>query len=219
MATNFMRCVLIVFTLASLGPAFALAQEPTDTTNQELASLVQADQREAQALVKAGGREQDLRAWVSAGAPRREMVRRLIRAGGLVTAKDYVNGALLLQHGDTPEDFLLAHVLATIAGFKGSRTGRWLSAAALDRYLLNVGQPQVFGIQAMRDFTKMATDCHSMTPNLAIISDQIRKEYGYPLTAAEIQRGNQAHNDSLFRHTPARSCEGVPSKGEQRRPR
>ena len=219
MATNFVRCVLIVFTLASLGPAFALAQEPTDTTNQELASLVQADQREAQALVKAGGREQDLRAWVSASAPRREMVRRLIRAGGLVTAKDYVNGALLLQHGDTPEDFLLAHVLATIAGFKGSGTGRWLSAAALDRYLSNVGQPQVFGIQAMRDFTKMATDCHSMTPNLAIITDQIRKEYGYPLTAAEIQRGNQAHNDSLFRHTPARSCEGVPSNGEQRRPR
>ena len=219
MATNFVQRVLIVLTLASLGPAIARAQEPTDSTNRELASLVQADQLEARTLVKAGGREQDLRAWVSAGAPRREMVRRLIRAGGLVTAKDYVNGALLLQHGDTPEDFLLAHVLATIAGFKGSGTGRWLSAAALDRYLLNVGQPQVFGIQAMRDFTKMATDCHSMTPNLAIITDQIRKEYGYPLTAAEIQRGNQAHNDSLFRHTPARSCEGVPSTGEQRRPR
>ena len=219
MATHFVQRVLIVLTLASLGPAIARAQEPTDSTNRELASLVQADQLEARALVKAGGREQDLRAWVSAGAPRREIVRRLIRAGGLVTAEDYVNGALLLQHGDTPEDFLLAHVLATIAGFKGSGTGRWLSAAALDRYLLNVGQPQAFGIQPTRDFTKMATDCHSMTPNLAIITDQIRKEYGYPLTAAEIQRGNQAHNDSLSHHTPARPCEGVPSMGEQRRPR
>ena len=218
MATHFVQRVLIVLTLASLGPAIARAQEPTDSTNRELASLVQADQLEARTLVKAGGREQDLRAWVSAGAPRREMVRRLIRAGGLVTAKDYVNGALLLQHGDAPEDFLLAHVLAIIAGFKGSGTGRWLSAAALDRYLLNVGQPQAFGIQPTRDFTKMATACHSMTPNLAIITDQIRKEYT-PLTAAEIQRDNQAHNDSLSHHTPARPCEGVPSMGEQRRPR
>jgi hypothetical protein len=218
MATTFVQRVLIVLTLASLGPATARAQEATDSTNRELASLVQADHLEARALMKAGGREQDLRAWVSAGAPRREIVRGLIRAGGLVTAEDYVNGAVLLQHGDTPEDFLLAHVLATIAGFKGSRSGRLLSAATLDRYLLNVGQPQAFGIQPTRDFTKMATVCHSMTPNLAIITDQIRKEYT-PLTAAEIQHDNQAHNDSLSHHTPARRCEGVPSMGEQRRPR
>jgi hypothetical protein len=217
MATNFVQGVLIVFTLASLGPVYARAQKPTDSTNRELASLVRADQLEAQALGKGGWREQDLRAWVSAAAPRREIVRRLIRAGGLVTAEDYVNGALLLQHGDTPEDFLLAHVLATIAGFKGNRTGRFLSAAALDRYLLNVEQPQVFGIQSTRDFTKDAKYCYSMTPNLAIITDQIRKEYAYPLTAAEIQRRNQAHNDSLSHHTPARSCEGVTSMDEQRR--
>lgn len=219
MATNVVQCVLIVMTLASLGPAIARAQDRTDSTNRELASLVQADQLEARALVEAGGREQDLRAWVNAGAARREFVRRLIRAGGLATAEDYVNGALLLQHGDSPEDFLLAHVLATIAGFKGSRSGRLLSAAALDRYLLSVGQPQAFGIQPTRDFTKMATACHSMAPNLAIITDKIRKEYAYPLTAAEIQRRNQAHNDSLSHHTPARPCEGIPSIGEQRRPR
>lgn len=205
MPCTFGHRVLILSTLASLAPLSLRAQEP-DSSNRELASLVQADQREAQALVKAGGREEDLRVWVSAGAPRRELVRRLIRTGGLVTADDYVNGALLLQHGDSPEDFLLAHVLATIAGFKGSRTGRFLSAASLDRYLLNVGQPQAFGIQAMRDFTKMATGCHRMTPNLANVSDQIRKEYAYPLTADEIQRRNQAHNDSLTHHSPTRPC-------------
>lgn len=208
MATNVVRAVLIASTVVSLGPAFAGAQQPMDSTNRELAAFVQADQREAQAIAKAGGREQDWRAWVSASAPRREMVRRLIRTGGLVTSEDYVNGALLLQHGDNAEDFLLGHVLATIAGFKGNRTGRFLSAVTLDRFLINVGQPQAFGIQPTRDFTKMAIECHSVTPNLAIITDQIRKEYAYPLTAGEIQQRVRAHNDSLSRSSGARLCVG-----------
>jgi uncharacterized protein (TIGR02246 family) len=211
MSTNIVRRVLIVLALSSLCPGSALAQLPTDSTNRELASMAQADQQEALAIAKAGGSERDLRAWVSASAPRRELVRKLIRSGGLVTAEDYVNGALLLQHGDAPEDFLLAHVLATVAGFKGSRTGRFLSAVSLDRYLLNVGQPQAFGIQPMADFTKIATGRHSMSPNLATMSDQIRKEYAYPLTAAEIQKRVQAHNDSLSSHPPAQPHESTTS--------
>lgn len=208
MAARFVRTVLFASTLVSLGPAFAGAQQPMDSTNRELAAFVQADQLEAQAIAKAGGREEDWRAWVTASAPRREMVRQLIRTGGLLTAKDYANGALLLQHGDKAEDYLLAHVLATIAGFKGDRTGRFLSAVALDRYLINVGQPQAFGIQPTRDFTKMATECHSVTPNLAIVTDQIRKEYAYPMTAAEIQQSVKAHNDSLSRSSGGRLCVG-----------
>lgn len=203
MATTFARFLSIALTLVSLSAFSARAQQPADSTNRELAALVQKDQLEAQALVKAGGREADLRAWVSAGAPRRELVRRLIRTGGLVTADDYANGALLLQHGDNSEDFLLAHVLATIAGFKGSRTGRFLSAVALDRYLLNVGQPQAFGSQPTRDFEKLSTALYSMAPNVSIITDVMRREYAFPLTAAQIQQRNQAHNDSLSHALPA----------------
>ena len=103
--TNFVRTVLLALPLASLSVVSARAQQPADSTNRELAALVQQDQTEARALVKPGGREEDLRAWVIAGAPRREMVRRLIRSGGLMTAQDYANASLLLQHGDSPEDF------------------------------------------------------------------------------------------------------------------
>jgi hypothetical protein len=206
MATKFVRSVFLASALASLDPALASAQQPVDSTNRELAELIRADQLEAQALAKAGAREEDWRAWVTASAPRREMVRQLIRTGGLVTAKDYANGALLLQHGDKAEDYLLAHVLATIAGFKGDRTGRFLSAVTLDRYLINMGQPQAFGIQPTRDFTKMATECHSVTPNLLLLTEQIRKEYAYPLTAAEIQQRAKAHNDSLTHSSGGRLC-------------
>jgi hypothetical protein len=75
----------------------------------------------------------------------------------------------------------------------------FLSAVTLDRYVLNVNQPQVFGSQPTRDFTKAASALYSMAPNLAIISDLIRKEYAYSLTAVQIQNRNQAHNDSLSR--------------------
>lgn len=209
--TRLVRSIPVAFALASLGVSAAQAQQPVDSTNRELASLVKQDQSEARALATARTTEEEWRRWVAAGAPRRELVRQLIRSGGLVTAEDYANGALLLQHGETPEDFMLSHVLGTIAGFKGDRNGRFLSAVSLDRYLLNVGQPQVFGSQAMPDFARMASSPWSMTPNMAIISDQIRKEFAYPLTAAQIEQHNQAHNDSLARagtpaNAPAATC-------------
>ena len=45
---------------------------------------------------------------------------------------------------------LLAHVLAVAALAKGDDRGVWLSAAALDRYLQEIGRPQVFGTQYAR---------------------------------------------------------------------
>jgi hypothetical protein len=41
--------------------------------------------------------------------------------GDLHSAADYFNAALVLQHGEKPEDFLLSHELATAAAFKGNK--------------------------------------------------------------------------------------------------
>jgi hypothetical protein len=57
---------------------------------------------------------------------------------------------MILQHGEGSEDIFLAHVLATAAGFQGHDRARWLSAAALDRYLHRTRQPQRFGTQYVR---------------------------------------------------------------------
>ena len=80
-------------------------------------------------------------------ASRREEVRQSLASGSIQTGEDYKKASFVFQHGDKPEDFLLAHVLAIAAIAKGNVTATWISAATLDRYLQSIKQPQVFGTQ------------------------------------------------------------------------
>ena len=80
-------------------------------------------------------------------------VRELFAADGLHTANDYLRSALILQHGDAPDDFLLAHdfcVAAMVLGRNDVESAS-LAAGAEDRFLMNVGRPQRFGTQFRRD--------------------------------------------------------------------
>jgi hypothetical protein len=54
------------------------------------------------------------------------------------------------QHGTTADDYLLAHTLATIAVAKGRTSALWIVTATLDRYLGQIGQPQIYGTQTHR---------------------------------------------------------------------
>ena len=78
---------------------------------------------------------------------RRKDVRLLLAAGEVRTGNDYYHAAMIFQHGQNPDEYLLAHVLAMDAVAQGSNEAKWLSAATLDRYLLSIWQPQVFGTQ------------------------------------------------------------------------
>jgi hypothetical protein len=76
-------------------------------------------------------------------------VKELYLQNRLQTASDYYHAAMILQHGDAPEDFLLAHefcVLAIIKG-KNDKETRLLAAGSEDRFLMNIGRPQRFGTQ------------------------------------------------------------------------
>lgn len=55
--------------------------------------------------------------------------------------------AYLLQHGDGPKDFKVAHEYAKKAVDMGSRVTKWLYAATLDRYLISTGKLQRYGTQ------------------------------------------------------------------------
>jgi hypothetical protein len=86
---------------------------------------------------------------------RSRRVKELFAADGLRTANDYLRSALILQHGEAPEDFLLAHefcVAAMVLG-RNDLESASLAAAAEDRFLMNVGRPQRFGTQFRRDGT------------------------------------------------------------------
>jgi hypothetical protein len=80
-------------------------------------------------------------------AARRKRVREMLNEGTVRTNSDYTWASFIFQHGETPDDYLLAHVLGMIAASRGDKMGRWIAAATLDRYLHSIKQPQVFGTQ------------------------------------------------------------------------
>jgi hypothetical protein len=82
-------------------------------------------------------------------------VRELFAADRLHTANDYLRSALILQHGEAPDDFLLAHdfcIAAMVLGRNDVESAS-LAAGAEDRFLMNVGRPQRFGTQFRREGT------------------------------------------------------------------
>jgi hypothetical protein len=78
-------------------------------------------------------------------------VKELYAQNRLRTDDDYYHAALILQHGDVPEDFLLAHELCVVAISKGNRSARSLAAVSEDRFLMNIGRPQRFATQYRAD--------------------------------------------------------------------
>ena len=87
---------------------------------------------------------------------RRDSARRastlaLLAADGLRTAPDYYHAAMIFQHGSDSTDYRRAHQLATrsVALDSTNPESRWLVAAALDRYLLSIGEPQCYGTQSI----------------------------------------------------------------------
>jgi len=127
-----------------LAQAPALAEQQSEETvsvSAELRALYNEDQND-----RLDG-SYDLAELQDRDNRRRTRVDELLRAGGLRTGSDFFHAAMIYQHGTEPQDYAIASVLATAAGFRGHRLGRWLAAAALDRLLIVSGQPQFFGTQ------------------------------------------------------------------------
>jgi tetratricopeptide (TPR) repeat protein len=115
-------------------------------SNRELWSIRDDDQedRETEKPDWEAIRKRDLR--------RRARVREILAADGVTTAMDYYNAALVMQHGDSAEEYRQAYDLAMRAvAIDPKNTGAaWLAAAAEDRYLQCIGKPQIYGTQFRR---------------------------------------------------------------------
>ena len=105
-------------------------------------------------------------------------VKELLQQGLLRTGTDYYRAALVFQHSGNADGTLLAHILAEVALSKGEPAGLWLSAATLDRYLVQIKQKQIFGTQfkalARSDETK---------PYLFVLDDIEPSVIGDPVRA------------------------------------
>jgi hypothetical protein len=121
---------------------------PPETDNLRLEELFGADQADRQKVLDSPASVRDLH---HRDAMRRGLVLQMISGGEVNTSNDLYRAALIFQHGSEPKDFLIAHRLASMAAINGQRPARWLIAAALDRFLMSLGQAQLYGTQFEHD--------------------------------------------------------------------
>lgn len=116
--------------------------------NRDLQRLVEADQDLRNRI---GSRSIQSTADMEAGAradwERRKVLRQMLDRMDLMTAEDFSNASLLMQHGTWFGDYALAHELAICALLMEPRLGRGLAAVTYDRMLQSMGYPQRIGTQ------------------------------------------------------------------------
>lgn len=126
--------------LAVSQPVTAGGSEPGED-NPEIAAIFAADQADRSST------EADWAAVKQRDGERLARIGEIDAAGAIRTAEDFHLAAVLFQHGEEPHHYLTAHVYATRAYNLGRRNANWLVASTLDRYLLSIDRPQLFGTQ------------------------------------------------------------------------
>jgi hypothetical protein len=130
----------------------------------------------------------------------RELAHQMLEAGTLHSAQDFEDASFIFQHGDTPQDYLLAHILAMAAMEKGDANARWIAAATLDRYLQSVKQPQVFGTQYRWDNEgpNPSKDATQQPYDKALLSDALRQEFCVTSYAGQQQNLDALNHNKDF---------------------
>ncbi|OAN61573.1 hypothetical protein A7X12_23530 [Sphingomonas sp. TDK1] len=142
------------------------------TTNAEMTAIFTADQAARDNPAKI-----DWEALDRADKERRARTQFLIEKGALDSGDDFYHAAYVFQHGDDPADFLKAHALAIVAVARGKSEATWIAAATLDRYLQNIGQPQIYGTQ----FRHPPKQKWTQEPyRRDLLPDAVRKASGVP---------------------------------------
>ncbi len=108
---------------------------------------------------------------------RRTRVRDLLIKGELRNGGDFRAAAFIFTHGSSTDDYLLAHALALTAVSLGDHKALWIANASLDRYLMTIGQKQIFGTQfAQQDGPDLP---FTQEPyNRDLVPDALRKKVG-----------------------------------------
>jgi hypothetical protein len=149
--------------------------------NAEIAAIFAADQADRQQLGSVD--------WTVVGprdAARRARVRQMLDEGLLRAADDYYYAAMIYQHGEAPEDYVLAHAFAMAAQTAGRPDAAWIAAASFDRFLQNIGRAQIFGTQYVGQPGEPMTQGKF---DSALIPDSLRRALGVPtLEQQEVQR-------------------------------
>lgn len=110
---------------------------------------------------------------------RRTRAWEMIRNDSLKVADDYFHAAIILQHGRDSTDYHMAYQLASKAAELDTthNTAKWLSAAAKDRYLWSIGNPQWYGTQ----YKQLESGKWTIQPiDTTAVTDKERKTLNVP---------------------------------------
>ena len=155
------------------GPSFSsVLVAPPD--NDELRRLYEEDQADRSALSPAALKAiTDPSVLIKKDSARQDRVKALFIANQLRTGNDFYHAAMIFQHGQAPEDFLLAHEFSVAALIKGKNdpASRLLTAESEDRFLTHVGRSQRFATQ----FTFEGTHPWKLNPVDSVITDDFRQ--------------------------------------------
>jgi len=151
------------------------AQRPT---NPEMTAIFEADQAARK------GPDIDWTTVAKEDAARRKRVSELLGTSELRSGDDFYHAAFVFQHGGEPSDYLKAHALALVAVARGKEEATWIAAATLDRYLMAIGQPQIYGTQFQK-----RSDGWSQEPfERELLSDAMREASRVPTIAMQEER-------------------------------
>lgn len=162
--------------------------------NAELARMFAEDQSDRE---PADGKEINWSVVSTRDQARRKRVLEMYRADELRTGEDLYHAAMILQHGYSPEDYLLAHELCVTAVFAyadGSAAwvdrAKWLAAASEDRFLNSIGRQQRFATQYRSTDTSV-----TLEPVEHGVTDALRANWRVPPLAAAKAREAELRKD------------------------
>jgi len=172
-------------------PARSYSQEEGKAPSAEMQRIFDADQKGRQDFASLSPEQRG--ALGAQDAERRDQTRSLLAAGRLHTGEDFKRAAFVFQHGDKPDDYLLAHTLAMVAVANGDADAIWIGAATLDRYLQAVGKPQIYGTQFKFDSNQTTTQ---EPYDRALVSDALRRQLDVPAQAVQVEQFKHLMADS-----------------------
>jgi len=144
---------------------------PTVFDNNELLELYNEDQMDRRS------NDYNYDELIKRDKKRRIKVQELLDSNKLITSNDYQNAAMIFQHGEYPSSYKKAVELMEKSIQIDSTVDKWLLAAATDRYLLSMNEPQVYGTQFSQT-GPWEKPWELSTIDTTIISDKQRVEYG-----------------------------------------
>jgi len=179
---NFSNSKTLSLCVALATSLFVFSAPSHAASNQRLAKLEAADQADRDP----GLAKIDWNIVSKRDASRRQEVLQVLASGQIKTADDYLDAAIIFQHGDTVQDIQMAYSFASIACQLNptSRNAMQLKADAWDRIMIKSGKPQWYGTQFERSKTTGKLVMFPTDPDA--VSDLTRKAMGLP-TLAETQ--------------------------------